>query len=130
MYKLVIGNVRVIVEEDSISRNDAIQTAKKAIADAGRKGKILSSISVRMGAEQLEAAVVEKSGAKAVRKTIKQSMADGMLTAVKEKLYPTSPYAQKDVWTDGDTGQEWRGTEVDTARSEIMAKYEEWLKTL
>lgn len=130
MYKLVIGNVKITVAEDNIQRNDAIYAAKKAIAEAGRKGKILSSIHIRMGVSELETDVTEKSGAKAIRKTIKQSMADGMLSAAKEKLYPTSPYAQKDVWVDGDTGQEWRGSEVDTARGEVMAKLEEWVKTL
>jgi len=90
MYKLVIGNVRVVVEDDSIPRPEAIQTAKCAIANAGKHGKIVSSINIRMGVEQLEANVTEKTGAKAVRKTIKQSMSHGVLAAVKEKLYPTS----------------------------------------
>lgn len=130
MYKLVIGNVKITVAEDNIQRNDAIYAAKKAIAEAGRKGKILSSIHIRMGASDLETDVTEKSGAKAVRKTLKQSMAYSIVSAAKEKFYPTSPYAQKDAWVDGDTGQEWRGSEVDTARSDIMEKLEEWVKTI
>ena len=130
MYKLVIGNVRINVAEDNISRNDAIQAAKKAIAEAGRKGKILSSVHIRLGSCGLETDTTEKTGAKAVRKTIKHSMADGMLAAVKEKLSPSSPYGQKDVWVDGDTGQEWRGSEVETSRDELIAKFEEWLKTV
>lgn len=130
MYKLVIGNVKITVEEDNIQRNDAIFAAKKAIAEAGRKGKVLSSIHIQMGASELETEVIEKIGAKTTRKTIKQSMADNIVSAAREKLYPTSPYAQKDGWVDGDTGQEWRGSEVDTARSEVMSKLEEWVKTL
>ncbi|MCX7781419.1 MAG: hypothetical protein N2491_11050 [Negativicutes bacterium] len=130
MYKLVIGNVKVTVADDNIERNDAILAAKKAIAAAGRQGKILSQVTIRQGVADLEVEVTEKTGAKAVRKTIKQSMADNIRASVREKLYPASPYAQKDLWVDSDTGQEWRGAEVDTARSEIMAKFEEWLKTL
>lgn len=130
MYKLVIGNVKITVAEDNIQRTDAIYAAKKAIAEAGRKGKVLSSVYIRMGVSELEVDVTEKSGVKAIRKTIKQSMAGSVLSAAKEKLYPTSPYAQKDAWVDGDTGQEWRGSEVDTARGEVMAKLEEWVKTL
>jgi hypothetical protein len=130
MYKLVIGNVKVTVADDNIERNDAIQSAKKAIAAAGRQGKILNHVEIRMGATDIEVEVTEKTGVKAVRKTIKQSIADSMLAAVRDKLCPSSPYAQKDIWVDGDTGQEWRGAEVDTARSEMMSKFEDWLKTL
>lgn len=130
MYKLVIGNVKITVEEDDIRREDAVRLAKQAISEAGKRGKFLSSVEIRPGAAGLEAQTVEKTGAKAVRKTIKQSMADGIITAAKEKLYPISPYAQKDAWTDSDTGQEWRGAEVETARSEIISKLEEWNKSL
>lgn len=130
MYKLVIGNVRVIVEEDNIPHKDAIQAAKNVIATAGGQGKLLSSVCIRLGAEGLETEVTEKIGAKAVRKTIKQSITDSMRIAIKEKLYPASPYAQKDIWIDGDTGQEWRGAEVDTARSELMSRFEDWIKTV
>ena len=130
MYKLVIGNVKVTVLDDDIDRSEAIREAKNAIAAAGRQGKLLSNVEIGVVAGEIEVETTEKAGVAAVRKTIKHSMADGMIAAVKEKLCPTSPYAQKDLWVDGDTGQEWRGSEVDTAREQILTAFEEWAGTI
>ncbi|EAX47503.1 hypothetical protein TcarDRAFT_1238 [Thermosinus carboxydivorans Nor1] len=130
MYKLIIGTVRITVADDNISRSDAITAAKKAIAAANQQGKLLSHVEIDLGDSGLEIKTTEKTGTRVTRKTLKQSMLDGMHAAIREKLYPTGTFAQKDVWYDGDTGQEWHGSEVETARSELLAKFAQWSKTI
>ncbi len=129
MYKLIIGNVRVTVNDDSIKRDQAAAYAKQAIAAANHQGKMLSHVELSAGPDGIEVASTEKAGCRTIRKTIKQSMLDGIVDAAKEKLYPSGTFSQKDLWFDGETGQEWRGTEVDTARTEVLAKLEEWIKS-
>ncbi len=130
MYKLIIGNVRVTVNDDSIKREQAAAYAKQAIATASQQGKLLSHVELSAGPDGIEVASTEKAGCRMARKTIKQSMLDGILDAAKEKLYPTGTFSQKDLWFDGETGQEWRSVEVDTARAEVLAKLEEWIKSV
>lgn len=130
MYKLIIGNVRVSVNDDSIKREQAAVYAKQAIAAANLQGKLLSHVELSAGPDGIEVASTEKAGCRMVRKTIKQSMLDGILDAAKEKLYPTGTFSQKDLWFDGETGQEWRGVEVDTARAEVLVRLEEWIKSV
>lgn len=129
MYKLIIGNVRVTVDDDSIKREQAAAYAKQAISAAGQQGKLLSHVELSAGPDGIEVSTTEKAGCRMIRKTIKQSMFDGILDATKEKLYPSGTFYQKDSWFDSDTGQEWRGVEVDTARTEVLAKLEEWIKS-
>lgn len=130
MYKLIIGNVRITVTDDSIGRNESTAAARQAIAAAGQQGKLLSHVEVALGDSGLDVKTTEKTGSKVARKTIKQSMLDGMNLAIKEKLYPTGTFSNKEVWYDADTGQEWRGSEVDSARSDLLAKFGEWMKTV
>lgn len=130
MYKLIIGNVRVTVLEDNIGRDQATAAARQAIATAHQQGKLLSLIEIDSGDTGLEVQTTEKTGNRMARKTIKQSMLDGMRAAIQEKLYPTNAFSNKEAWFDNDTGQEWRGSEVDTTRSDLVAKFEEWMKTV
>lgn len=130
MYKLIIGNVRVSVNDDSIKREQAAAYAKQAISAAGQQGKLLSYVELSAGPDGIEVATTEKAGCRMIRKNIKQSMFDGILDAAKEKLYPTGSFSEKDSWFDSETGQEWRGIEVDTARAEVLAKLEEWIKSV
>lgn len=129
MYKLIIGNVRVTVSEDSIERNQATTAARQAIAAAGQQGKLLSLVEVYLTDSGLDVKTTEKTGSAVTRKTIKQSMLDGIHLAIKEKLYPSGTFSNRDSWYDSDTGQEWRGVEVEAARSDLLAKFEEWLKS-
>lgn len=129
MYKLIIGNVRVTVDNDSIKREQAATYAKQAISAAGQQGKLLSHVGLSLGPDGIEVATTEKAGCRVIRKTIKQSMIDGILDASKEKLYPTGTFSQKDSWFDSETGQEWRGVEVEAARTEVLSKLEEWIKS-
>ncbi|CUH94131.1 hypothetical protein P22_0193 [Propionispora sp. 2/2-37] len=130
MYKLIIGNVRITVYDDAITRQEAAVTAKDAIHTAETQGKQLSHIELQLGPDGIEVKTTEKIGNKALRKTVKHSMLDGMLAAVKEKLSPTTAFSNKELWIDGDTGQEWRGSEVASTRDELLAKFEEWLKQM
>lgn len=128
MYKLIIGNVRVTVNDDSIKREQAAAYAKQAIHAAGQQGKLLSHVELSAGVDGIDVSTTEKSGCRMIRKNIKQSMMDGLLEAAREKLYPTGTFSQKDMWFDSETGQEWRGAEVDEARADVLAKLEEWVK--
>jgi hypothetical protein len=129
MYKLIIGNVRVTVE-DEIGRPEAATLAREAVAAAARQGKLLSHIEITTGENGPEVQTVEKAGRRAVRKTISQSMADAIVAAAQEKLCPTNAFAARDSWFDAETGQEWVGGEVSIAREQILAKLEEWAKTV
>lgn len=130
MYKLIIGNVRITVSDDTISREQAATAARQAISIAHSQGKSISHIEVSAGEEGLEVKQTEKVGNRVSRKTIKHSMLDGMHCAIQEKLYPSGNFSNKDVWYDGDTGQEWHGSEVDNTRDDLVAKFEAWMKTI
>jgi hypothetical protein len=128
MYKLIIGNVRITVEDDSIDRQEAAALARGTVAEAARRGKLLSHIGISAGEEGPRVEITERAVSATTRKTIRQSMLDAVCAAAREKLFPTHVYAAKDTWLDTDTGQEWYGQAVDEAREEIMAKLEEWIK--
>lgn len=130
MYKLIIGNVRVNVADDKIPREQAVHAAKQAIQEAAQREKLLSLVEIEPGPDGLVVEVTEKGPVRAGKKTLKQSLLDGIREAVQEKFYPNEAFYGKDVWYDSDTGQEWRGAEVDTTRSEVMAKLDAWLKSL
>ena len=130
MYKLIIGNVRVSVLDDNINVDQAAMMAREAISTAGKHGKLLSQIEIASGEYGPEIESKEKLGHKVVRKTIKQSMVDGVIAAAREKLFPNNAFMSKDSWFDGDTGQEWHGDTVNEAREEIMLRLENWLKNV
>lgn len=130
MYKLIIGTVRVTVTDDNISREQAAKVAKQAIAEASSHNKLLSHVEILSDDSGLQAKATEKAGCKLLRKNIKQSIIDTIEVAVQEKLCPSGAFVNRELWYDNDTGQEWRGVEVDTARSELYAKFDGWLKTL
>ena len=128
MYKLIIGNVRITVSEDDISRDQAAAAAREAIASAAKQGKVISHVEVSAGPSGLDVKTTEKAGNRTVRKTIKQSMLDSIIVAAREKLYPTSAYANKDVWFDSDTGQEWHGENINETKEEVLKALAQWAK--
>ncbi|AJQ27202.1 MULTISPECIES: hypothetical protein [Pelosinus] len=130
MYKLIIGNIRITVSDDTISHEQATSAARQSISAAQAQGKVLSHIEISKGETGLEVTPTEKSGHRTSRKTIKQSLLDGMHTAIQEKLYPTGTFSNKDLWYDGDTGQEWSGEAVQVAREEVVEEFEKWMKTV
>lgn len=130
MYKLIIGNVRISVMDDEISRSQAIQEARQAISTANNQNKVLSHIEITNSVDGLEVSTTEKTGAKLLRKSLKQSMLDGMLQAIQEKFTPNENFSTKDAWFDNDTGQEWHGNEVVQLRKDLISQLEEWSKTI
>lgn len=128
MYKFIIGNVRITVDDDDITHDQAIRAARQAIQAAGGQGKLLSHIELSRTEEGIDAATTERVGSKMLRKSLKQSMLDAVLSAAQEKLNPTDTYTSKDAWFDSDTGQEWHGGEVASLREEVLAKLETWVK--
>ena len=70
MYKLIIGNVRVTVTEDNISREQAAEAARNALNTAHQQGKILSYIEVSADDPGLQVSVTEKEGLRSARKTL------------------------------------------------------------
>ena len=130
MYKLIIGNVRITVSDDTIGREQAATAARQTISIAQSQGKNISHIAITAGEDGLEVKSTEKVGHRVSRKTIKHSILDGMRYAIQEKLYPSGNFSSKDSWFDSDTGQEWRGSEVDTTRDELVERFEEWMKTI
>ncbi|WP_110953336.1 hypothetical protein [Anaerosinus massiliensis] len=126
MYKFIIGNVRISVIDDSISHDQAINAARQAILTANSENKLLSHIELNASDDGIEVNTTEKQGTKLLRKSLKQSLLDGMLNAVQEKLLPSDTYSAKDTWYDSDTGQEWHGGVVSEAKEEILKSFEEW----
>lgn len=128
MYKFIIGNVRITVDDDDITHDQAIRAARQAIQAAGGQGKLLSHIELSRTEDGIDAATTERVGSKMLRKSLKQSMLDAVLSVAQEKLNPTDTYTSKDAWFDSDTGQEWHGGEVASLREEVLAKLETWVK--
>ena len=128
MYKLIIGNVRVAVLDDGISRAEAVEAAKQAIAAAAQRGKSLSLVEIAGQPGMLELNQTERAGHKSVRKTLRQSMLDGVLQAAREKIFAQNAFTQADTWFDSDTGQEWCGREVDIVREEVWKEIERTLQ--
>lgn len=128
MYKFIIGNVRITVDDDDITHDQAIRAARQAIQAASGQGKLLSHIELSRTEDGIDAATTERVGSKMLRKSLKQSMLDAVLSVAQEKLNPTDTYTSKDAWFDSDTGQEWHGGEVASLREEVLAKLETWVK--
>lgn len=130
MYKFIIGNVRITVIDDDISRDQAITSARQAILAANNQNTLLSLIELNTSEDGIEVTTTERNGSKMLRKSLKQSMLDAMLCTINEKLNPSDTYAVKDTWYDDDTGQEWHSGDVATTRSELIEKFEEWMKSV
>ena len=126
MYKLIIGNVRVTVHDDAIPRQGAIAAAQEAVQKAGRAGKHLSQIDVSQTDDGISTKIMEKTGMRAGRKTLKQSMYDSILVAAKETL--STGAGGRDTWIDDDSGQQWHGAEVESARSQVLTELTAWLR--
>jgi hypothetical protein len=126
MYKFIIGNVRISVIDDSISHDQAINAARQAILTANNENKLLSHIEVNASDDGIEVNTTERAGTKLLRKSLKQSLLDGMLSAVNEKLLPTETYGTKETWYDTDTGQEWHGNVTTETKEELLKGFEEW----
>ncbi|MGI6092513.1 MAG: hypothetical protein ACOYD5_05970, partial [Negativicutes bacterium] len=65
MYKLIIGNVRVTVSDDSITREQAAAAARQAINTANQHGKLLSLIEISADDTGIQVTTTEKTGCRA-----------------------------------------------------------------
>ncbi|EGO63289.1 hypothetical protein [Acetonema longum] len=132
MYKLIIGNIRISVLNDQLERQQAIHAANEAINTAKRNGKLLSHIEIDADETGcVDVKITEKANLRSSRKTIRQSMLDGIQAAVHEKLYPAAnSFANSEIWFDDETGQQWHGSEVENAREQLMAHFADWVKTI
>lgn len=128
MYKLIIGNVRISVHDDSTPRDKAIAAAQEAVQKAGRTGKHLSQIDIFQTDGEISVKTTERAGARSNRKTLKQSMYDSVLAAAKEKLSAGQGSAGLEMWSDDESGQQWHGAEVEAARNQILTELTAWLK--
>lgn len=131
MYKLIIGNVRVSVTDDSITHVQAIQAARKAIAAALTDNKYLSHIELLQNGDEIETVVTERTGSTGGKKTLKQSMLDSIIQNITEKLLPPAEsMTRSDYWQDSETGQEWRGSEVKELRRQMADKLADLVKNM
>ena len=60
MYKLIIGNVRITVSDDTIGREQAATAARQTISIAQSQGKNISHIAITAGEDGLEVKSTEK----------------------------------------------------------------------
>ena len=128
MYKLIIGNVKISVLNDKIKHQEAIQAAKQAIHQAAAQGKLFSQIEIDVSDNGLIVQTTEKNICRSLRKTLHQSLMDGILLTIKEKMYPTSTFLPKDLWIDPETGQEWRGAIVESTKDKVIQELAAWVK--
>lgn len=126
MYRLILGNIRVTVTDDSITREQATAAARQAIAAANQQGRLLSHIEMYATSDGIDVKISEKAGNRSSRKTLKQSLLDSMHAAVKEKLYPANAYHDDNVWFDSETGQEWHGESITETKDEILQSFKDW----
>ena len=94
---------------------------------------VFLSLSYFLFQDQLQSIVAtttEKTGLRTTRKTLKESMIDGIYVAIKENFYPSSAFTQKDYWFDSDTGQEWHGLCVTDAKDELFKSLEKWASSI
>ena len=65
MYKLILGNVRITVSDDSISQAQAASAARKAMNEALQQGKLLSHVEIRNSETGIEVLPTERDGCRA-----------------------------------------------------------------
>ena len=88
------------------------------------KEKLLSHIEISAGEYGPEAKTTEKSGQRILRKTIQQSMLDGIYAAAREKLFPNNAFTSKDSWFDGDN--QVRSGSAKASRRRGMKSWPSW----
>lgn len=127
MYKLILGNTRITVHDDHICRSDASACARQALRDARAAGKQLSHIDISLIDSGLTAEVTTKSASAVVRKTLHQSIRDSLVSTLQDSFFPSSTFQDSRYWQDSDTGQEWSGQLVLTAKEDILEEVRTWL---
>lgn len=127
MYKLILGNTRVTVHDDTIRRGDATIKARQAIYEAKSDGKQLSHIDIRQEGATLTCEVTARAGKSLARKTLHQSIRDSLIATLTESFFPSSTFEDSRFWQDSDTGQEWSGQIVLVAKEDVLKEVRTWL---
>lgn len=127
MYKLILGNTRVTVADDTIRRADATLAARRAICEAKSDGRQLSHIEIRQVGDELTCEVTARAGSSSMRKTLHQSIRDSLVATLTESFFPNSTFEDSRFWQDSDTGQEWSGQIVLVAKEDVLKEVRTWL---
>lgn len=126
MYKLILGNTRVTVHDDHIRRSEASACARQALAEAKAGGQQLSQIDIRLTDSGLITEVTAKPHTTTIRKTLHQSIRDSLAATLSDSFFPDSTFQDSRYWQDSDTGQEWSGQLVLTAKEDILEEIRTW----
>lgn len=129
MYKLILGNTRITVHDDQIRRSDASSCARQALQEAKANGQQLSQIDIRRTESGLVAEVTTKPHSAVIRKTLHQSIRDSLVATLSDSFFPSSTFQDSRFWQDSDTGQEWSGQIVLTAKEDILEEIRTWLSS-
>ena len=127
MYKLILGSTRITVHDDSISRAEASRCARQALKEARSSGQQLSHIDIRQGTSGLITETTTRPQMSAARKTLHQSIRDSLVTTLEGSFFPTGTFQDNRFWQDSDTGQEWSGELVISAKEDILEEVRAWL---
>ena len=127
MYKLILGSTRITVHDDTISRAEASLCARQALKEAKSSGHQLSHIDIRQGESGLRTETTTKPQLSTARKTLHQSIRDSLVATLSDSFFPTGTFQDNRFWQDSDTGQEWSGQVVISAKEDILEEVRTWL---
>lgn len=127
MYKLILGSTRITVHDDSIPRAEASRCARQALKEAKSSGQQLSHIDIRQGSSGLMTETTARPQLSTARKTLHQSIRDSLVATLSDSFFPTGTFQDNRFWQDGDTGQEWSGDVVISAKEDILEEVRTWL---
>lgn len=127
MYKLILGSARITVHDDTIPRSEASHCARQALQEARSSGHQLSHIEIRRGEGGLITETTTRPQVSTARKTLHQSIRDSLVATLEGSFFPTDTFQDDRFWQDSDTGQEWSGQVVLTAKKDILEEVRTWL---
>ena len=127
MYKLILGSTRITVHDDTISRAEASLCARQVLKEAKSSGHQLSHIDIRQGENGLRTETTTKPQLSTARKTLHQSIRDSLVATLTDSFFPTGTFQDNRFWQDSDTGQEWSGQVVISAKEDILEEVRTWL---
>ncbi len=127
MYKLILGSTRITVHDDNIPRTEASLCARQALKEAKSSGHQLSHIDIRRGEKGLITETTTKPQLSTARKTLHQSIRDSLVATLSDNFFPTGTFQDNRFWQDSDTGQEWSGQVVISAKEDILEEVRTWL---
>lgn len=127
MYKLILGSTRITVHDDNIPRTEASLCARQALQEAKSSGHQLSHIDIRRGEKGLITETTTKPQVSTARKTLHQSIRDSLVATLEGSFFPTGTFQDNRFWQDSDTGQEWSGDVVISAKEDILEEVRTWL---